>query len=76
MVGGGGGGDGVVVGGGVMFKVNFVSNPTTVLRLCSVVVGVVTIMETFSMETGKEPNKNHSVKIFSSPCYSNKHGVA
>ena len=36
--GGGGGG-----GGGVVCKVIFVSNPTTVLRLCCVVVGVVTI---------------------------------
>ena len=40
VVGGGGGGDGVVVGGGVMFKVNFVSNPTTVLSLCCVVLSL------------------------------------
>ena len=29
------------VGGGGVYTVNFVSNPTTVLRLCCVVVGVV-----------------------------------
>ena len=40
MGGGDGGGDG---GGGVVCKVIFVSNPTRVLMLCCVGIGVVTI---------------------------------
>ena len=40
-------------GGGVVCTIIFVSNPTTVLRLCCVVVGVVTIVS-------PEENKNKS----------------
>ena len=36
--------------GGVVFTVIFMSNPTTLLRLCCVVVGVVTIVYSFTKE--------------------------
>ena len=40
--------------GGVVCKVIFMSNPTTVLRLCCVVVGVVTILLHFDVRPASE----------------------